>query len=147
MIINGANGCGLYVWTLPGVAFSNEHFPWPMYGHDRYRTNQFGFIPPDEPVGIQSTSTIVPEKFSLHQNYPNPFNPATTIKFDIRNSAFTKLTVFDILGREIQNLVNEELKTGSYSLVFDGNKYNSGVYFYRLASGDFTETKRMMLLK
>ena len=145
--INGGNGCGLYVWTLPGVPFSNEKFPWQMYGHDRYRTNQLGFIPPDEPVGIQPTSTIVPEKFSLYQNYPNPFNPATTIKFDIRNSAFTMLSVFDILGREIQILVNEELKTGSYSLVFDGSEYNSGVYFCRLTSGDFTETKRMLLIK
>jgi len=145
--INGGAGCGIYVWTLPGVSFSNENFPWSLYGHDRYRTNQLGFIPPDEPVGIHTTSTNVPDKFSLHQNYPNPFNPATTIKFDIRNSAFTKLSVFDVLGREIQTLVNEELKTGSYSLVFDGSEYNSGVYFYRLSSGDFTETKRMLLIK
>ena len=125
----------------------NPDFPWPQYGHDRYRTNQYGFIPPDEPVGIQPTSTNVPDKFSLSQNYPNPFNPATTIKFDIRTPAFTKLSVFDVLGREIQTLVNEELKIGSYSLVFDGSEYNSGVYFYRLASGDFVETKRMLLIK
>ena len=137
----------LHIWTIPGIPFSHKDFPWPMYGHDRYRTNQLGFIPPDEPVGIQPTSTNIPEKFSLFQNYPNPFNPATTIKFDIKNSAFTKLSVFDILGREIQILVNEELKTGSYSLVFDGSEYNSGVYFYRLSSGDFTETKRMLLIK
>ena len=137
----------LNIWTFPGIQFNHENFPWPQYGHDRYHTNQYGFIPPDEPVGIQPTSTNVPDKFSLSQNYPNPFNPATTIKFDIRNSAFTKLSVFDILGREIQTLVNEELKTGSYSLVFDGSEYNSGVYFYRLASGDFTETKRMLMVK
>jgi len=137
----------LHIWTIPGIPYTNEDFPWPQYGHDRYRTNQYGFIPPDEPVGIQPTSTNVPDKFSLYQNYPNPFNPATTIKFDIRTAVFTKLTVFDVLGREIQTLVNEELKTGSYSLVFDGSEYNSGVYFYRLASGDFTETKRMLLIK
>ena len=137
----------LHIWTIPGIPFAHNDFPWPMYGHDRYRTNQLGFIPPDEPVGIQPTSTNVPDKFSLYQNYPNPFNPATTIKFDIRTAAFTKLSVFDILGREIQTLVNEELKTGSYSLVFDGSVYNSGVYFYRLASGDFIETKRMILTK
>ena len=145
--INGGEGCGLYIWTLPGVPFSNENFPWQMYGHDRYRTNQYGFIPPDEPVGIQPISTNVPDKFSLSQNYPNPFNPATTIKFDIRTPAFTKLSVFDVLGREIKTLVNEELKTGSYSLVFDGSEFNSGVYFYRLTSGDFVETKRMLLVK
>jgi hypothetical protein len=145
--INGGEGCGLYIWTLPGVPFSNENFPWQMYGHDRYRTNQYGFIPPDEPVGIQPISTNVPDKFSLSQNYPNPFNPATTIKFDIRTPAFTKLSVFDVLGREIQTLINEELKSGSYSLVFDGSEFNSGVYFYRLASGDFIDTKRMLLVK
>ncbi len=145
--INGEDGCGLYVWTLPGVPFSDKNFPWQMYGHDRYRTNQYGFIPPDEPVGIQPISTNVPDKLSLSQNYPNPFNPATTIKFDIRTPAFTKLSVFDVLGREIKTLVKEELKTGSYSLVFDGSEFNSGVYFYRLTSGDFVETKRMLMVK
>ena len=138
---------GLYAWTMQGINYNSEDFPWPMYAHDRYRTNQYGFIPPDEPVGIQPISTNVPDKFSLSQNYPNPFNPATTIKFDIRTPAFTKLTVFDVLGREIQTLVNEELKTGSYSLVFDGSDFNSGVYFYRLTSGDFVETKRMLMVK
>ena len=137
----------LHIWTIPGIPYTNEDFPWPQYGHDRYRTNQYGFIPPDEPVGIQPISTNVPDKYSLHQNFPNPFNPVTTIKFDIRTAAFTKLSVFDILGREIQILVNEELKTGSYSLVFDGCEYNSGVYFYRLTTEDFTETKRMLMVK
>jgi len=137
----------LHIWTIPGISYTNDDFPWPQYGHDRYRTNQYGFIPPDEPVGIQPISTNVPDKFSLSQNYPNPFNPATTIKFDIRTPAFTKLSVFDVLGREIKTLVNEELKTGSYSLVFDGSEFNSGVYFYRLTSGDFVETKRMLLVK
>ena len=146
-IKGNGHATGLYAWTMQGINYNLENFPWPMYGHDRYRTNQLGFIPPDEPVGIQPTSTNVPDKFSLYQNYPNPFNPVTTIKFDIRTAAFTKLSVFDILGREIQALVNEELKTGSYSLSFDGSEYNSGVYFYRLASGDFTETKRMLMVK
>jgi len=137
----------LHIWTIPGIPFTHNNFPWPMYGHDRYRTNQYGFIPPDEPVGIQPSSTIVPEKFSLNQNFPNPFNPATTIKFDIRISAFTKLTVFDALGREIETLVDEKLSPGSYSLVFDGSKFTSGVYFYRLTSENFTETKRMLMIK
>jgi len=137
----------LHAWTVPGISYKNEDFPWPQYGHDRYRTNQYGFIPPDEPVGILPTSTIVPEKFSLNQNFPNPFNPATTIKFDIRTSAFTKLNVFDALGREIETLVNEKLSPGSYSLVFDGSKFTSGVYFYRLTSENFTETKRMLMIR
>ncbi|HMQ69788.1 MAG TPA: YCF48-related protein [Ignavibacteria bacterium] len=101
-----------------------------------------------EPTLLASANknTEIPEA-TLSANYPNPFNPTTTIKFDIRTPAFTKLTIFDVLGREIQTLVNEELKTGSYSLVFDGSEFNSGVYFYRLTSGDFTETKRMLMVK
>ena len=137
----------LHIWTIPGIPYTNEDFPWPQYGHDRYRTNQYGFIPPDEPVGILPSSAIVPEKFSLKQNYPNPFNPITTIRFDIRISAFTKLTIFDALGREIETLVNEKLSPGSYSLVFDGSKFTSGVYFYRLTSENFTETKKMLMIK
>lgn len=140
-------GFFLYAWTIPGIPFTHNNFPWPMYGHDRYRTNQYGFIPPDEPVGILPSSAIVPEKFSLMQNYPNPFNPITTIRFDIRISAFTKLTIFDALGREIETLVDENLSPGSYSLVFDGSKFTSGVYFYRLTSENFTETKRMLMIK
>ena len=73
----------LHIWTIPGIPYTNEDFPWPQYGHDRYRTNQYGFIPPDEPVGILPSSAIVPEKFSLQQNYPNPFNPITHLEFGI----------------------------------------------------------------
>ena len=73
----------LHIWTIPGIPYTNEDFPWPQYGHDRYRTNQYGFIPPDEPVGILPTSAIVPEKFSLNQNFPNPFNPVTHLEFGI----------------------------------------------------------------
>ena len=137
----------LHIWTIPGIPYTNEDFPWPQYSHDRYRTNQYGFIPPDEPVGIQPNSTLVPERFSLYQNYPNPFNPATMIKFDIRTSAFTQLTIFDALGREIETIVNEDLKPGTYSLTFDGSKYTSGVYFYRLISDRYTKTRGMILIK
>jgi hypothetical protein len=118
-----------------------------MWGHDRYRTNQYGFIPPDEPVGIQPSSTIIPETFSLHQNYPNPFNPTTTIRFDVRTSGNVSLKVFDVLGREVEVIVNEYLKSGSYSVQFSGENLPSGVYYYELRAESFSETKRMMLVK
>jgi len=137
----------LHVWTMPGVQFTHENFPWPQYGHDRYRTNQYGFVPPDEPVGIQPISSIVPEKFSLNQNFPNPFNPTTSIKFEIKNSSITELKIFDALGREVETLINERLKPGTYSLTFEGSKFTSGVYFYRLTADDFVETKKMLLVK
>ncbi len=137
----------LHVWTIPGIPYTKENFPWPQYGHDRYRTNQYGFVPPDEPVGIQPNSTIVPDKFNLYQNFPNPFNPTTNIKFEIKSSSLVKLTIFDALGQTIETLVNEQLHPGTYQLTFDGGNYTSGVYFYRLVAEDFVETKKMLLVK
>ncbi|MBK6506113.1 MAG: T9SS type A sorting domain-containing protein [Ignavibacteria bacterium] len=103
---------------------------WPMYAHDRYRTNQYGFIPPDEPVGIQPISNVVPEKFELHQNFPNPFNPSTTIRFDVCVSGNVSLKVYDVLGREVAVLADEYLRAGSYERVFVAEDLSSGVYSY-----------------
>jgi len=137
----------LDIWTIPGIPYTKQNFPWPQYGHDRYRTNQYGFVPPDDPVGIQPSSTIVPDKFNLYQNFPNPFNPTTNIKFEIKSSSLVKLTIFDALGQTIETLVNEQLQPGTYQLAFDGGNYTSGVYFYRIVADDFVETKKMLLVK
>ncbi|MDD5362001.1 MAG: SBBP repeat-containing protein [Ignavibacteria bacterium] len=98
-------------------------------------------------VGIQNISTETPLKYALSQNYPNPFNPITNVKFSIINSGQAKLIVYDVQGREIQTLVNEPLKPGTYETTFDGSKYTSGVYFYRLTAEGYSETKRMALIK
>lgn len=103
-------------------------------------------------IGIQNISESIPELFFLHQNYPNPFNPVTKIKFDIpsvgqRHAFDTKILIYDLLGREITTLVNEQLKPGSYSVDWDGTGFASGVYFYSLITNDFTKTKRMVLIK
>jgi hypothetical protein len=137
----------LHIWTIPGIPFTHEDFPWPQYGHDRYRTNQHGFIPPDEPVGIQPMNTNVPASYNLYQNFPNPFNPATSIKFDVAKSGNVKLIVFDILGREVSTLVNENLNPGTYQVSFDGSSFSSGVYFYKLTADGFAEMKRMIMVK
>jgi len=100
-----------------------------------------------EPIGIQPISTEIPKQFLLHQNFPNPFNPATDIKFQIANSGFISLVVYDILGREITTLVNEHLKAGLYSVSWDASNYPSGVYFYTLLTNNFYESKKMILLK
>ncbi|MEI7485080.1 MAG: T9SS type A sorting domain-containing protein, partial [Ignavibacteriota bacterium] len=92
-------------------------------------------------------STETPSKYSLSQNYPNPFNPTTNIKFSIINSGDVKLVVYDIQGREVQTLVNERLNAGTYEVKFDGSMLTSGVYFYKMVSEGFTETKRMILIK
>jgi len=104
------------------------------------------------PSGFNNISLEVPEKFSLSQNYPNPFNPMTKIKFGIsplpKNEILvTRFTVFDLLGREVAVLVNDYLQPGNYEVLFDGSNFASGIYFYTLQTGEFIESKRMLLIK
>jgi hypothetical protein len=101
---------------------------------------------------IRTISNAVPEHYRLNQNYPNPFNPSTSIKFEVavhgnKSEQQVRLTVFDINGREVQTLVNERLQPGTYETTFDGSRLNSGVYFYMLRAGGFTETKKLLLVK
>jgi len=104
-------------------------------------------------TGINQISTEVPSSYSLSQNYPNPFNPRTKIRFNIQKSEFRSqnsevtLKVYDVMGREVQTLVNEKLHPGTYETSFDGSYFSSGVYFYRLQTENFSETKRMLLIK
>jgi photosystem II stability/assembly factor-like uncharacterized protein len=90
---------------------------------------------------------LTPHLFTLFQNYPNPFNPTTTINYQIPSTGHVSLKIYDILGREIATLVNEEKSAGNYEIKFDGSNLSSGVYFYRLQSGSFSETKKFVLLK
>jgi photosystem II stability/assembly factor-like uncharacterized protein len=98
-------------------------------------------------TGIQPISNEIPGKFSLSQNYPNPFNPVTKINFNIAKTGFVSLSIFDALGREVETLVNQQMNAGSYGIDFNGSKIVSGVYFYRLQSADFTDVKKLVLLK
>ncbi|MBN1398734.1 MAG: CotH kinase family protein [Bacteroidetes bacterium] len=90
---------------------------------------------------------IVPDKFMLSQNYPNPFNPSTTIIYDIPASGHVTLKVFDLLGREVAVLVNENKSAGSYHATWNASGMTSGIYFYRLTAGKFSETKKLVLMK
>ena len=85
--------------------------------------------------------------FSLSQNYPNPFNPVTTINYSIPKQSYVKIIVYDILGKEVVTLVNEEKLAGNYKTNFDGSNLTSGVYFYRLEAGEFSKTRKLILLK
>ena len=89
----------------------------------------------------------IPVQFNLSQNYPNPFNPMTKIKFDIPKAFTTKLAVYDILGKEVAVLVDDNLKPGSYEVDFNAANLPSGTYFYRLITDGFSETKKMTLIK
>lgn len=98
-------------------------------------------------ASVNEISNALPEKFALLQNYPNPFNPATTISFDVVQSGFVALRVYDMLGREVATLVNGEMQPGGYSAVFDASHLSSGLYFYRLTSGNNVQTKKMTFIK
>jgi photosystem II stability/assembly factor-like uncharacterized protein len=96
---------------------------------------------------VNHVSSEVPESYSLNQNYPNPFNPVTNFGFRIAGFELVRLTVFDAIGREVEVLVNQQLQLGTYAVSWDASAYPSGVYFYKLESGNFTETKKMVLIK
>jgi len=98
-------------------------------------------------TGINQISSEVPNVYSLSQNYPNPFNPTTTISYGIPKPGNVKLIVYDLLGREVATLVNEFQQAGRYKVDFDGSKLASGMYIYRIESGSFTDSKKMLLVK
>jgi len=98
-------------------------------------------------INILNTGNFTPGNFTLYQNYPNPFNPVTNLGFGISKSGFVTLKVYDVLGNEVAVLVNENKAPGYYNIQFDGSNLSSGVYYYRLESSGFVQTKRMMLLK
>ena len=98
-------------------------------------------------TAVEQTGTYIPESFSLSQNYPNPFNPVTQICFDIPTASFTKLIVYDQLGREVEILVSQQLTAGSYSYEWNAIDYPSGIYYYKLHVGEFNETKKMIMIK
>jgi hypothetical protein len=101
----------------------------------------------NSPIGIRTTDTQLPSRYVLHQNYPNPFNPTTKIKFELPKSAFTKIFIYDVLGREVADLVNKQLKQGTYEVEWYAVSFSSGVYFYELVTDNYTETKKMVLVK
>jgi len=137
---------------LPGIGallITNNHILAGTYGQSIWRRDL------SEIIEIHNISTEIPSVFLLYQNYPNPFNPTTKIRFDISNrfpigalgNDKIILKVFDILGREVITLVDEKLQPGTYEVTFNGNNLPSGIYFYRLKSGDFIETKKLILIK
>jgi len=115
--------------------------------YDDAGTRKIMLIKYGSTIGIEPVSGTLPEKFELSQNYPNPFNPSTNINFSIPVSGKVKLSVFDVSGREVAVLVNKDLAAGTYKADFNASMLSSGVYFYRINAGDFTDVKKMMLVK
>jgi photosystem II stability/assembly factor-like uncharacterized protein len=143
---NGGFNWDLCVYGASGssiaVEFINENTGW-IFGGLLMKTINGGVIT----SVIQNNLNSTPKEYYLSQNYPNPFNPTTNIRYEIPKNGFVKLVIFDILGREIQTLVNEKQNAGTYEVTFNGSNLSSGIYFYTLSVGDFKETKKFVLLK
>jgi hypothetical protein len=132
------------------LTIANNYIFTGSYGNAAWRRSY------SEIISIRNISTEIPSAYSLSQNYPNPFNPTTKIRFRIPSTVssphglggdLVQLKVFDIMGREISTLVNEQLAPGTYETTFDGTTLSSGTYFYKLTSGNFSATKKLTLLK
>ncbi|GAB6283000.1 MAG: hypothetical protein STSR0008_17540 [Ignavibacterium sp.] len=139
-------------------SFVDEDIKNQVNGKYYYRLKQIdtdGSYEYSETIEINWTNGItdvtdennLPKEYSLSQNYPNPFNPTTTLSFAISQQSFVSLKVYDVLGKEVATLVNEEKPAGTYKVTFDAGKLSSGVYFYKLQTGNFVETKKMILLR
>ena len=111
-----------------------------------YRLKQIDFNGSYEYSNVVKVSAV-PQKFNLFQNYPNPFNPSTKIKFVIPKSSFVILRVYDVLGNEVATLVNEKKSAGNYEINFDASKLSSGIYYYKLVTGNFSQVRKMVLIK
>jgi hypothetical protein len=101
----------------------------------------------DTDIDTTAIEDVVPTEYKLAQNYPNPFNPTTTIHFELKDAGMTKVEIFDVAGRHVRTLLNGQVEAGAYDLRFDASALSSGVYFYRLSSGSFTDIKKMSLVK
>ncbi|MDP1677737.1 MAG: S8 family serine peptidase [Bacteroidota bacterium] len=163
--INGSKYCFLYnggsfIGKGGAVTYSKEyklvHFTFGGFESitDSSKRNTImerviKFLSPDLIVSniIDEAQSQQPFTFSLEQNYPNPFNPTTTIQFTVPLASKVILKVYDMLGREISMLINTEQQSGIYNIQFDASKLSSGIYFYRISSGSFTDIKKMMLIK
>jgi photosystem II stability/assembly factor-like uncharacterized protein len=149
-IIHTINGGGTWVSQSSGTfqILNSVSFETSTYGiavgnlGTILKTTDGGSI-----TGVQNISYAVPSNYSLEQNYPNPFNPSTNIRYQISNNKFVNLKIFNASGREIETLVNENQSPGTYEIRFNGSNYSSGIYFYRLTTDGFNETKKMILLK
>jgi hypothetical protein len=133
---------------LPSVCVSGSyvHVVWTDNRDANYEI-YYKRDPSGNPVGITNINSQIPQGFSLSQNYPNPFNPVTNIEFSIPDAGFVKLVVYDILGKEISNPVNENLSAGTYKVDFDASALPPGVYIYRMEAGESTDIKKMVLVK
>lgn len=153
-VVRTTNGGEDWEWHIP---FPDIHVPqWGIFFVDAntgYICGRYGMILKTTTGGpvltniLSQTGSEIPNEFNLSQNFPNPFNPSTKIRFDISHSGLTSLKVYNVLGQEVAILVSERLNAGSYEYTFDGGTLPSGIYFYKLETEEFFQTKKMVLIK
>ncbi len=144
--LNDQGNSNVWKWDITS-AYNNANYTasginatYPGFGGMSFNDNTF-------PFGIRAISGNVPSGFSLQQNYPNPFNPTTKFQFQISKQGNAKVVLFDILGKEVETLVNGQFNPGTYEVSFDASHLASGIYFYRLVTQSFSDTKKMILTK
>ncbi len=143
------NGTSWTQETLPsqGTANGLQHVEFISSTLGFAGGNAGSFFRYGNPSGINLANNEVPSGYKLEQNYPNPFNPTTNINFSISSASNVSLKVYDAMGREVSTLVNEFKNTGNYSYEFNASDFASGIYYYTLTAGNFTQTKKLTLLK
>jgi predicted nucleotidyltransferase len=147
-VINLGNTNHNNSWTIKGLDLLHTYY-WSVQAIDNcFAASDFA---PEQSFRLTSIEgeqfNKLPTEYELIQNYPNPFNPSTTIRYSIINPELVRIKIYDILGREVKTLVNELKQTGNYEVQFDASGLASGIYLYRIESGSFVQTKKMILLK
>lgn len=145
------SGTGVYPDFGIGLT-PDDHTDWAGANQQALADSLMHYYGPDgiwwkHTVDVKNENTGIPSKYVLSQNYPNPFNPSTTIKFAVPNSQAVSIVVYDILGKQIKVLINDNVPAGSYKVTWDASKLASGVYIYRIQAGSFVQSKKMILAK
>jgi len=155
----GTNGGGVFLttdngsnWSAVNTGLTNKYvYALAVIGSDLYAGTMGSGLwkrsLSDMVTAVEDNKINQPLNFTLFQNYPNPFNPTTTIQYNIPKTGFVKISVYDILGKEIKTLVSEEKNPGSYEVEFEANGLASGIYYYTIRTGDFTQSRKMILMK
>lgn len=154
-VLRSNNGGYSFTWqenpvqniTYYGVHFYNAYFGLAVGGNGKIIRTVSGGGDSSQVIGINNISNEIPKSINLYQNYPNPFNPVTTISFDIPQRSFVSLKVFDMLGREVALLVNQDLNAGKWDYDWEAKGVSSGIYLYQLNVNGNVQTKRMILTK
>ena len=133
-----------------GLLFFDSTYYWRVWARNGFGNSAYSlvwFFRTTFPTGLSTTGNEAPDEYKLYNNYPNPFNSSTKINFDIKDQTNVSLIVYDMLGRNVETLVNEVLQPGTYEYSFAADKLTSGVYFYRIITDEFVDTKKMLLIK